>query len=141
MITFNGNPETVHFVNWILHSGYVDPAALVRKAAEIADAEARETLPDPPPDEYDLDITGALESLLEDMLSDWAADFAPDFNTYAEDSVEAVARGYPEQAYHGTDPHCLFGPLLLSAIGRIDLDLAAEQIRAHVNEAYAAEVA
>jgi hypothetical protein len=43
MIRFNGTPETVHYTNWVLHSGCVDPWNVViegmRRATQAGEYE------------------------------------------------------------------------------------------------------
>ena len=120
MLEYTGSPETVHFVNWALHSGHVDPFVLADKAVAAVDIKG----------EYAAEeMRDELAGLLAEALADWAGEFAPGFPDFCEDTMEAMAHAYAEEAdYRGTDALCLFAPLLLSAIEQIDFWQAADRI-------------
>ena len=120
MVPYYGNVETVHFANWVLHSGCVDPFALANKAVKAVDIKGKDAAQK---------MREKLASLLEEALAEQASKFAPGF--VCGDDVEAAACEYSEGNY-GPNPDCLFVPLLTSAIKRIDLWQAANLIFVHV---------
>ena len=122
-----GTAETVHFVNWVLYSGYVDLADLIHKAEEVVikehKGEGEISLGD-----FNEYMTEPLQCQLEEALSEWVVEFAPDFHDCNDEYAESAARHYNEESYCGADLHGLIGPLFRSAIYRIDLEEAARHI-------------
>jgi hypothetical protein len=123
MLNYTGTPETVHFVNWALHSGCVDPFALADKAVKAVDMEGEDAAQK---------MREVLANLLEKELAKQAGKFAPGFTR--GDDLEYATCQYSEDNY-GRNPNCLFGPLFTSAIQRIDLWQAANLIFVHIGRA------
>ena len=133
MLNYVGSPETVHFVNWVLHSGHVDPAALVRRATEEAEAGMPKEDFTAEEQEYYGDYLAEeaqnkLADILEEALAEWAGEYA-DYNHY-----DGWCLVNSLESYQGAGPFFLFAPLIASAIGEIDFGHAAEHVFAHVNQ-------
>jgi len=123
MLRHTGTPETVHFVNWLLHSGYVDALALADKAVSEAMSEGGSE------DELAQRMRRKLAKMLKQAIPGWAQEFAPDYN-HAEQWEFSESPDW----FHEAGPLRLFAPLLASAIGRIDLFEVADHIYVYIGQ-------
>ena len=134
MLNYVGTPETVHFTNWVLHSGYVDPAALVRKATELAEEGMPKEEFTPEEQEHYGDylaeeVQEKLADILEESLGDWLYQSPLDYN-----DCDGWGLLNSPDFYQGADIWPLIYPLLASAIGEIEFDCAAKHILARVTQ-------
>ena len=139
MLKYPGTPETCHFANWLLYSGCIAPAELVREAREQAKADLAKE-PAISKDEYGDYLAEAtlekLQLLLEEKSVEWACDFATGyFDADFEVGFCSYGSGVPEvpKGYQGMESDHLFAPLLAWAIDRIDYSEVAQYIFAQVN--------
>ena len=123
MLRHTGTPETVHFVNWVLHSGYVDALALADKAVSEATSEGDSE------DDLAHRMRWKLANMLKEAIPGWAEEFAPDYN-----HAEEWEFGDSPDFFHEAGPRRLFAPLLASAIGRIDLFEVADHIYVYIGQ-------
>lgn len=130
MLTYQGNPQTIHFVNFVLHSGNADPAELVRKAREEAGKGLTKRRRDP--EELAETTAENLVELLQEALVEWSEGFAPSFEY--DMGIDGPFTGFPSN-YDGTDENGLMAPLLGLALAEISLPQAAKLILEHVNKA------
>lgn len=126
MVEYVGSPETVHFVNWVLHSGEVAPSGLVADAIDSAKRSCKTR-----GKRFERIVKVRLAACLDEVMNDRACPF---IGTYP---ALVLRTDVPENARRTND--ALLGHLLALACERIDLDQAAEHVWAHVNQV--AEVA
>ena len=138
MLQYVGTQETVHFVNWVLHSGYVDPAVLVRKATEEATAElSKKTWTPEEQADYEECLADAttekLANILDETLYEVSGQVFPDFGGYED--WPGFGCDVPEGYQFSDRAAILFAPMLAQVLqGEIDFDCAAKHILAHVNQ-------
>jgi hypothetical protein len=106
MLFYNGNPETVHFLSWLLHSGEVNLHLLVKQALKASDGSPEETLAS---SLHDF-LVRALHNALDHIFTDEALQF--------EEFGE-------ENDYVGPVRDKLAAPLLGLMLGRVDFDAIA----------------
>ena len=113
MLYYNGNPETVHFVNWLFHSGEVDLLALIERAQhkslETGEGTTEEWLAD--------SLHNRLVNILHSELGRIFTDEALTFDEFTKD-----------QDYMGPARNKLVAPLLGLLMARIDCDSIARYI-------------
>lgn len=142
MIKYVGTLETVHFVNWVLYSGYVDPAELVRRAMEEIKKESpKEAVSLGEGECYEQyiadEMPDRLKILLSDVLDNALGEIFPDY--YGRDDLPGI--GSDPEDYQGGDypVQFLFAPIMATGLEELNLYGAARYILAHVNQT--AEVA
>ncbi len=139
MIRYPGSPETIHVVNWILYSGRVNPLELADKAAQTALAAQVAGEVDPNDEEaLGRKMREELAVLLEEALDECIGEFAPSYDCFScmsdLDTAEGWASG-SEANYTERDANGLMGPLLGSALARIDLYDVADHIFVELGKA------
>lgn len=136
MLKYVGSAETVHFVNWVLHSGHVDPTALVRRATEEAEAKLSKQAWTPEEQEHYVEFLAdttveKLTDILFTTLYEVSGELLPDYGGYEE------WPGLFGEDYQGcSDPVAfLFAPMLARVLNGVQLGHAARHIiLAHVNQ-------
>jgi hypothetical protein len=115
LLHYNGNPETVHYLNWLHHSGEVDLDSLI----EQAEIESREMGDETPEHSLAFSLHHKLVHILHYELDHIFTDEALTFNEFMKD-----------QDYIGPVRDKLVAPLLGLMMGRIDCDAIAQYILA-----------
>ncbi|MGA2620758.1 MAG: hypothetical protein ABSF26_24310 [Thermoguttaceae bacterium] len=106
MLYYNGNPETVHVLNWLFHSGEVDLHRLIEQVLATAEESPEEILAS--------HLHDHLVHVLHDALDDVFTDEALHFEEFGE-----------AKDYVGPVRDKLAAPLLGLTLGRIDFDAIA----------------
>ena len=118
-----GNPETVHFVNWVLYSGQVDFGKLMKKAEQFASKEGKKKA-------WAKDVPNCrcdcVASALAVILAEQAVKFCPEY------CLEGHDFGDCQDDYKDGNNFYLFAPLLTHVINRIHLGFAARGVLAHI---------
>ena len=117
MLYYNGNPETVHFLNWLFHSEDVNLDAIVerarRKPIDMSEGTPEEWLA--------CSVHNWLVNLLHDEFGHIFTNEALTFDEFTED-----------QDYTGPARDKLLAPLLGLLMARIDCTAIARYILAWV---------
>ena len=116
MLYYNGNPETVHFLNWLFHSGEVNLHLLIKQALEASDESPKETLA--------CSLHDFLVHSLHNALDHIFTDEALQFEEFGE-----------ENDYAGPLRDKLAAPLLGLMLGRVDFDAIAAYLLAWAKDA------
>jgi len=121
MLKCHGNQESIHFINWLLHSGCINLPALV----EGADARAAEIVSgDPQADKRRLPeiawncLAAELHRIVDRVIYEFTA----------VDDLEAGYLFLDPEAYQGCPSGGLLAPLFAAMIERIDFGLAADLV-------------
>jgi hypothetical protein len=111
MLFYNGNPETVHYLNWLLHSEEVNLHPLIQEALEAAEGTPEESLASSLHDR----LVHVLHATLDRVFSDEAQRFE-EFGEEAD--------------YLGPVRDKLAAPLLGLMLARIDFRATASYLLA-----------
>ena len=126
MLRYVGNPETVHFANWLIHTDLVDLDALIQKSQKLAVDDGKDNVWE---DGELLDRAEYLAPILGVVLAEQAIAFHPDYNHF-----DGHEYGDCSADYEDGNAFYLFAPLLSAAIDQIDLLMAAVAVLIHIEE-------
>jgi hypothetical protein len=127
MLEYNGSPETVFFARYILgkHMSSGEWMDLARQSAKRVKGKRRQ-------DTSDVEM---LVELFEGTLAIMFHTSAPDCYAPEGDSVEELAyKPFDPADYDGMTNDRVLGPLLRSALGRIDFEHVAVLVLTHADE-------